>query len=630
MASSYLPYPLGVSVGNPNVSDSSEEANFDNANSGFASLMGAQPTYMNTAIDSTVLVSDWLKDAQWFAEGAAASPTFQGKIPTIGLPMSSSAAGAPTPDQMYKNFAAGDYDSILQSMVKTWADAGFMTQDWRVGVEMNLDVSPSFAGSTAAEQADWVAAYRHIYTVLHAAAQTDGVNMTVLWNPSTDNYSDVNNVTQTLYPGNDYVDTIGIDVYGDLFPYGSSSQIYDWDKSGQVLNSANPVYDTSLDQWASDPVNLEHYYTYPASSQYSLDDSGGSALSLQDIINFAKETGKPIAICETGAGNTLADGSDLNDNPTFVQWLASTLENAGVTVQYVGVWDSNEGGNYSFSDVSDNKPQEAAAWAKYFGGQDSSSAATTSDTSSVAATTDTSSAATTDNVVSSSSEHTLTLQMSEDYYQADAAFTVAVNGKQVGGVYHTSALHSSGDGETFLLTGNWSSGTNDVEISFINDAYGGDDQDRNLYVDSIAYDGVTYAGTNAAIYGDSSDNFLVGSGVARASGPADNLTVNLSEDAAQGNAEFVLYIDGKAVTTPEVVTALHEANATQGFSFSGNFASGTHTIGIGFVNDLYDRSASEDRNLYINGLSLNGTDVFSGNQALYGDGTATFTVHTSN
>jgi hypothetical protein len=220
--------------------------------------------------------------------------------------------------------------------------------------------------------------------------------------------------------------------------------------------------------------------------------------------------------------------------------------------------------------------------------------------------------------------------MSEDAYNGDAAFTVSVNGQQVGGEYHASVLHSSGDSGTFLLTGDWNSGVNDVQISFINDAVGeGAGQDRNLYVDSIAYDGVTYAGTKATMYTNGTDAFSVGPGDATAASPADSLTVNLSEDAWKGDAQFVLYIDGKAVTTPQVVTALHEANATQGFSFTGDFGAGTHTIGIGFVNDAHGESANEDRNLYINGVTLNGSNVFSGDKELYEDSTATFTVSTT-
>ncbi|MBW4024796.1 MAG: hypothetical protein HIU92_17005, partial [Proteobacteria bacterium] len=93
-----------------------------------------------------------------------------------------------------------------------------------------------------------------------------------------------------------------------------------------------------------------------------------------------------------------------------------------------------------------------------------------------------------------SSPDTLTLNVSGDHWKSDAQFIVKVNGQQAGGTYDASALHSSGDAGTVQLSGNWGSGVQDVQVSFINDAYGGSaSTDRNLYVNSIAYDGTTYA-----------------------------------------------------------------------------------------------------------------------------------------
>ena len=639
---SSTPFPIGVFVGGANIDNSSAEAAFDSANETVDSLMGTQPTFANTYIDPSQSISSWVSNAGFSAASLAASPTSQGVTPAIGLPMVSTAAGSPSADQMYKNFAAGDYDSELKGMVQAYASAGFSTQYWRPGVEMNISSTPGYVGSNSSEQADWVAAFQHIYTVLHAAASADGVDLKVVWNPGTDNDSAAGNATQTLYPGSQYVDVIGADVYGDLYPYGNDSSLYDWDKSGQQLNSPNPVYDSSLQQWASDPVNLEHYYTYPASDQWSLDGSGGSALSLQNIIDFAKSQGKPIAIGETGAGNT-SDGAGLTDNPTFVQWLSSTLESSGATVDYVTIWDANSAGTYAFSDASDGKPLEAAAWAKYFGAQStstSSSSTSSSSSSSGSGSSDTGSsgstaAATSDSSSSgsdssSSGGDTLALQISEDYGNGDAKFTVSVDGQQVGGDYTASTLNSSGDAGTFLLTGDWGSGTHNVQVSFINDANGGTPgTDRNLYVDSIGYDGTTYAGTSAALLGNSTDSFVVGGSTATASGPADTLTLNLSEDAYGGDANFVLYIDGKAVTTPQSVTALHDQNATQAFTYTGNFGAGSHTVGVAFTNDAYGGSQSEDRNLYVNGITLNGSNVFSGDHAQNSNGVSNFTINTS-
>ncbi|MDH2404328.1 hypothetical protein QCM77_30895 [Bradyrhizobium sp. SSUT18] len=370
-ATGATPFPLGVFVGNPNYYDSSEEASFETNFNAFSDLMKTKPQFLDQYCDQRLPVSGWVGQASWNAASMAQSPVLKGVTPVIGLPMTSTAPGSGTPDQFYKDFAAGKYDSVLKGMVKTWADHGFATQIWRPGWEMNIDTMPSYAGNDAATRADWVKAFQHISTVLHAAGKAEGVSVQVAWNPSVLNYSHAGNVIQTAYPGNQYVDIIAADVYGDVFPYGSPTHLYDWDKSGQVLNSSHLVYDSSVQQWASDPVNLQHYYTYPAANQWSLDGSVGHATTLQQLIDLAKSTGKPFAIAETGAGNT-HDGAGLADNPTFVQWLSQTLHQSGVPVSFVSIWDSNSGGKYHFTNSADAKPLEAAAWAKDFGASSAS------------------------------------------------------------------------------------------------------------------------------------------------------------------------------------------------------------------------------------------------------------------
>jgi hypothetical protein len=225
---------------------------------------------------------------------------------------------------------------------------------------------------------------------------------------------------------------------------------------------------------------------------------------------------------------------------------------------------------------------------------------------------------------------TIALNISEDAYKGDAKFTVSVDGKQVGGDLTASTLHSSGDAGVFLLTGNYGTGSHTVDIKFLNDAYDGTPAtDRNLYVKSIAFNGTTESGTSASLYSTGDAKFVIGGSTVAGTAPADKLTLNLSEDAYTGNATFVLYIDGKAVTTPQVVSALHEAQATQGFTFSGDFGAGNHTIGVAFVNDAYAGTSSTDRNLYVGGVSLNGASVFSGEKELASNGVANFTVTTT-
>ena len=84
----------------------------------------------------------------------------------------------------------------------------------------------------------------------------------------------------------------------------------------------------------------------------------------------------------------------------------------------------------------------------------------------------------------------LVLSMSEDAYQGDAQFTVAIDGKQLGGTFATTVLHTTGVSQNFIFKGDWAIGAHTVTVNFLNDASGGTAAtDRNLYVNGLSYDG---------------------------------------------------------------------------------------------------------------------------------------------
>jgi len=104
---------------------------------------------------------------------------------------------------------------------------------------------------------------------------------------------------------------------------------------------------------------------------------------------------------------------------------------------------------------------------------------------------------------------TLVLGISEDAYQGDAQFTVSVDGKQLGGTFTTTALHSSGVSQSFTFKGDWTPGAHAVVVNFLNDAWGGSAAtDRNLYVNGITYDG-TVTGQSAVLGVTGPQNFSV-------------------------------------------------------------------------------------------------------------------------
>ena len=224
---------------------------------------------------------------------------------------------------------------------------------------------------------------------------------------------------------------------------------------------------------------------------------------------------------------------------------------------------------------------------------------------------------------------TIAVNVSEDAWQGDAQFTVSIDGTQVGGTQTASALHSGGDSNIVPLAAILSAGAHTVQIHFINDAYGGSPTtDRNLYVNSIALNGVTESGTTATMFSGGTDSFTVGGTTQPTSGPADTLTLHLAEDAWNGNAQFSLFIDGKQITTPQDVVALHSAAAWETVSFAGNFGTGSHVVGIAFTNDAYGGTPSTDRNLYIDGIDVNGQHYGTGITTMLGAGTATFNITT--
>ena len=356
------PYRVAAYLGNPNGSDAFSEAVFEANYTSFAGVLHSKPALIVSYVDYTQAVSAWPSNASWQAWSNAQSPIAKYMEPTLGFPMYSQAAGAGTPDAQFQAFAAGTYDTEINGVIQAWQKQGFQAMIIRVGWEMNLQGTPYYAGSDAQSQADWVTAYKHIYTVLHRYATANKMTIKIAWNPGIINYSYAH-ATTALYPGDSYVDVIAADVYGDIYPYsdgGTPSTYYDW-ASGQE--------DTSVLQFIAKPVNRTHYWTYPAATKWSLDGSDGNALSLSQLIVFAEGHHKLFAIGETGAGN--CNGyTDVCDDSQFPQWLSSELASAvanGLSISYVGIWDSNSGGNYEFSYVSDGKPNEAAAWETYFG-----------------------------------------------------------------------------------------------------------------------------------------------------------------------------------------------------------------------------------------------------------------------
>jgi hypothetical protein len=157
-------------------------------------------------------------------------------------------------------------------------------------------------------------------------------------------------------------------------------------------------------------------------------------------------------------------------------------------------------------------------------------------------------------VVTGGGSDSLVVKVSEDYYLANAQFTVSVDGKQLGGTFTATTLHSSGNSQTFAFAGDFGSGQHTVSVDFLNDAWAGTPAtDRNLYVNDIVYNG-TDTGQSAALMTTGAKAFSVSGGTTPSvseTGDHGTLQKNLSQTGSYtvGGDTFVLGSGNAATVT---------------------------------------------------------------------------------
>jgi hypothetical protein len=93
---------------------------------------------------------------------------------------------------------------------------------------------------------------------------------------------------------------------------------------------------------------------------------------------------------------------------------------------------------------------------------------------------------------------------------------VSVDGKQIGGTFTTTAVAWEGQSQEFDLLGNWGGGGHTVAVNYLNDAaalnaagQGIDSQDRNLFVESLSYDGAAGQGAPWELASNGTQTFKV-------------------------------------------------------------------------------------------------------------------------
>ncbi|HEY0522699.1 MAG TPA: carbohydrate-binding domain-containing protein [Stellaceae bacterium] len=348
----------------------------------------------------------------------------------------------------------------------------------RPGWEMNGNWFPWSAG---ASPDDYVTAYHHLVDAFRSVSP----NFKFDWCVNTGSQG---TDPAKVYPGDNYVDTVGLDINESTAWTAGMTPDQRW---AMIMNQTNGL------QWHAD---------------------------------FAAAHGKPMSFAEYGTNI---------DDGTFVTHMADWIKQHDVAFQ--SYWNADDNISAALNEHPANEAAFKAAW----GGSgdvsptpsDTSSApapvpVTASDTAPAAAAepstpapapepapapaptpaaspdpaahadapaNDAGAAPTAPVAPAAAESGPVVLHVSEDGWAGDAQFIVSVDGHQVGGVYTATASHAAGESQAIALpadavaAGGTLPGT--IAISFVNDASSGaPGQDRNLYLDHLDIGGQSYAG----------------------------------------------------------------------------------------------------------------------------------------
>jgi beta-mannanase len=185
--------------------------------------------------------------------------------------------------------ATGAYNSYFVTLAQTLIANGESNADLRLGWEFS-GTWYAWSATTPAAEANFVLYFDQIVTAMRTVP---GENFKFVWNPSARAFTAIGSTVEAAYPGNAFVDYVGLDSYDQtwLAPHT--------------------------------PANSWSLTTLPA---------------LTAAHNFAAAMGKPLAMTEWGLATSAVNG--LGDDPLYIKSMIDWLENPANNVAYESYFDS--------------------------------------------------------------------------------------------------------------------------------------------------------------------------------------------------------------------------------------------------------------------------------------------------
>ena len=180
------------------------------------------------------------------------------------------------------------------TLAQTLVAGGQSNAYLRLGWEFDGSWMP-WAATTPSAEANFAPYFQQIVTAMRSVP---GENFRFVWNPDAGAFTQSGYSVAAAYPGNAYVDVIGLDAYDQTW--------------------ASPQ--TPTNAWTSTALP-----TLTAAQQ------------------FASSHGKPLAFTEWGVA-IRSDGHGLGDDPYFIDQMVSWMDNPANDVTYETYFDDNSGG----------------------------------------------------------------------------------------------------------------------------------------------------------------------------------------------------------------------------------------------------------------------------------------------
>ena len=189
------------------------------------SAMGRKPAVV-AAVAANFAGTGYGAPNQW-SVGESGNAAWNSIPPATTAPLVTWTFSDGYTNRAFADFAAGSYDSHIQTNLAGWKNRGFRKLYIRLNWEFNNNFQGFGVGSVAAIPT-WIAAWKHFANVAHAYGAANGMIVKIVWCPTASWGRDVANTfyqpVVNFFPKPDgntkYIDVIGPDLYA-----------YAWDAS---------------------------------------------------------------------------------------------------------------------------------------------------------------------------------------------------------------------------------------------------------------------------------------------------------------------------------------------------------------------------------------------------------------